>query len=46
MNWELTDHERNQLERDCRESGVSVAVQDTDAIKRVVALITKVGGRR
>ena len=25
MNWELTDHERNRLERDCRESGVSVA---------------------
>ena len=44
---ELSKEERSQLERDCRESGVPVAVEDQNAIKRVVGLIRKnSGGRR
>jgi hypothetical protein len=32
---------RRLLKRDCEASGVPAAVEDPDAIKRVVALITK-----
>ncbi len=46
MNWDLTPAERELLRRDCEASGVPVAVRDPVAIKRVVGLITKAGGRR
>ena len=46
MNWELTDHERMQLKRDCRDSGVTVEVKDQQAIAKVVSLITKSGSDR
>jgi hypothetical protein len=46
ISWHLTPAERAQLERDCRESGVPVAVEDAQAIKKVVELITKAGDRR
>ena len=43
MNWDLSPAEREQLERDCRDSGVPVAVEDQKVIERVVRLITKSG---
>jgi hypothetical protein len=43
MRWELTERERDQLQRDCRESGVPAAVEDPATIKKVIALITKAG---
>jgi hypothetical protein len=46
IDWSLSPTERELLRRDCEASNVSVAVEDSDAIKRLVALITKVGGRR
>jgi hypothetical protein len=46
IDWSLSPAEREVLKRDCEASGVSVAVEDPDAIKRVVGLITKVGDRR
>jgi hypothetical protein len=46
MNWELTDRERKQLKRDCRDSGVAVEVKDQQAIAKVVSLIAKSGGDR
>ncbi len=46
IDWSLSPTERELLRRDCEASGVPVAVRDPDAIKRVVGLITKAGGRR
>jgi hypothetical protein len=46
IDWSLSPAERELLKRDCEASNVSFAVEDSDAIKRLVALITKVGGRR
>ena len=46
MNWDLGPAERELLRRDCEASGVPVAVEDPDAIKRIVGLITKAGDRR
>jgi hypothetical protein len=46
MNWDLSPAERELLRRDCEASGVPVAIEDPDAIKRVVGLITKAGDRR
>jgi hypothetical protein len=42
----LSPAERELLRRDCEASKVPIAVEDLDVIKRVVALITKVGDRR
>jgi hypothetical protein len=41
IDWSLSPVERRLLKRDCEASGVPAAVEDPDAIKRVVALITK-----
>jgi hypothetical protein len=46
MNWDLSPAERELLRRDCEASKVPIAVEDPDAIKRVVGLITKAGSRR
>ena len=46
IDWSLSPTERELLKRDCGASGVSVAVEDPDAIKRVVGLIKKAGDRR
>jgi hypothetical protein len=46
MNWDLSPAERESLGRDCEASKVPIAVEDRDAIKKVVGLITKAGGRR
>ena len=46
IDWSLLPIERELLRRDCEASRVTIAVEDPDAIKRVVALITKAGGRR
>jgi hypothetical protein len=46
IDWSLSPAERALLKRDCEAPGVSVAVDDPDAIKRVVGLITKAGDRR
>jgi hypothetical protein len=46
IDWSLSPAERELLKRDCEASNVSVAVEDSDAIKLLVALITKVGSRR
>ena len=46
IDWSLSPAERELLRRDCEASGVPVAVRDPVAIKRVVGLITKAGGRR
>ena len=45
IDWNLTPLNASSL-NGIGESGVPVAVEDPDAIKKVVALITKVGGRR
>ena len=44
IDWDLTTQERELLKRDCRNSGVTVEVEDQQAIARIVSLITK-GGR-
>jgi hypothetical protein len=44
IDWDLTTQEREQLERDCRDSGVAVEVKDQQAIAKIVSLITKGGG--
>jgi hypothetical protein len=46
IDWVLSPTERELLRRDCEASGVPVAVEDPDAIKRVVGLITKAARRR
>ena len=46
IDWDLTTQEREQLERDCRNSGVTVEVKDQHAIAKVVSLITKSRGDR
>jgi hypothetical protein len=46
LSWDLTPAERAQLERDCRESGVPVAVKDPATIKKVVGLLAKSGDPR
>jgi hypothetical protein len=46
IDWSLSPTERELLKRDCEASGVPVAVRDSVAIKRIVGLITKAGGRR
>ena len=46
INWSLSPIERELLRRDCEASKVPMAVKDPDAIKKVVGLITKAGGRR
>ena len=46
IDWSLSSAERELLQRDCRESKVPIAVDDRDAIKRVVGLISKAGDRR
>ena len=46
IDWDLTTQEREQLERDCRDSGVTVEVKDQQAIAKVVGLITKNGSDR
>ena len=45
IDWSLSPTERDLLWRDCEASGVPVAVRDPVAIKRIVRLITKAGGR-
>jgi hypothetical protein len=46
IDWSLSPAERELLRRDCEASKVPIAVEAPDAIKKVVALITKVGGWR
>jgi hypothetical protein len=46
IDWSLSPTERRLLRRDCEASKVPIAVEDPDAIKRIVGLITKAGGRR
>jgi len=46
IDWSLSPAERELLRRDCEASGVPVAVRDPVAIKKVVGLIAKAGGRR
>ena len=44
IDWSLSPAERELLRRDCRESKVPISVVESDAIRRVVAVITKNGG--
>jgi hypothetical protein len=46
IDWSLSPAEHELLRRDCQASKVPIAVEDSDAIKRVIALITKIGDRR
>jgi hypothetical protein len=46
INWSLSPTERELLKRDCEVSKVPIPVEDPQAIKRIVGLITKAGGRR
>ena len=46
IDWSLSPAERGCLERDCEASKVPIAVEDPNAIKRIVGLITKAGDRR
>ena len=46
IDWDLTTQEHEQLERACRDSGVTVEVKDQQAVANVVSLITKSGGDR
>ena len=46
IDWDLTTQEREQLERDCRDSGVTVEVKDQQTIAKAAGLITKGGGDR
>jgi hypothetical protein len=46
MNWSLSSIERELLKRDCEASKVPIPVEDPDAIKRIVGLITKADDRR
>jgi hypothetical protein len=46
IDWSLSPIERELLRRDCEASKVPIAVEDPKAIKRIVGLITKAGGRR
>jgi hypothetical protein len=46
IDWDLTTQERELLKRDCRDSGVTVEVEDQQAIARIVSLIMKSGGDR
>jgi hypothetical protein len=46
INWSLSLPERELLRRDCEASKVPLGVEDPDAIKKVVGLITKTGHRR
>jgi hypothetical protein len=46
MNWSLSPTERELLRRDCPASKVPIAVEDPDAINKVVGLINKAGDRR
>jgi hypothetical protein len=46
IDWTLAPSERELLRRDCEASKVPIAVEDSDAIKKVVGLITRAGDRR
>jgi hypothetical protein len=46
IDWSLSPAERELLRRDCETSKVPIAVEDSNAIKRIVGLITKAGDRR
>ena len=46
IDWSLSPGERELLRRDCEASNVPIAVEDLDAIKKVVGLIAKTGDRR
>jgi hypothetical protein len=46
IDWSLSPTERELLRRDCEASKVPIAVEDPNAIKRIVGLITKAGDRR
>jgi hypothetical protein len=45
IDWSLSPAERELLKRDCEASNVPIAVEDPNAIKRIVGLITKAAGR-
>jgi hypothetical protein len=45
IDWSLSPTERELLRRDCEASKVPIAVEDPNAIKRIVGLITKAGDR-
>jgi hypothetical protein len=46
IDWSLSPAERELLRRDCEASKVPIAVEDPNAIKRIVGLITNAGDRR
>jgi hypothetical protein len=46
IDWSLSPTERELLRRDYEASKVPIAVQDPNAIKRIVRLITKADDRR
>ena len=46
IDWSLSPAERELLRRDCEASKVPIAVEDPNAIKRIVGLITRAGDRR
>ena len=46
IDWSLSPAEYELLRRDCEASKVPIAVEDSNAIKRIVGLITKADGRR
>jgi hypothetical protein len=46
IDWSLSPAERELLRRDCEASKVPIAVEDLNAIKRIVGLIMKAGDRR
>jgi hypothetical protein len=46
IDWSLSPTERDLLRRDCEASKVPITVEDPDAIKRIVGLITKADDRR
>ena len=43
IDWSLSPTERELLRRDCEASKVPIAVEEPNAIKRIVVLITKAG---
>jgi hypothetical protein len=46
IDWSLSPTGRELLRRDCEASKVPIAVEDPNAIKRIVGLITRADGRR
>jgi hypothetical protein len=46
IDWALSPLERELLRRDCKASKVPLAVEDPDAITKIVALVTKAGACR